>query len=285
IPICWSAHATMTGPDYRIDKAFLDRVKQVVDWAMAENLNVVINCHHYDQLMDPEDPAPLTTHKARLAAIWSQICTLFPVAAYPADRLVFQLLNEPYGRVGTGEWIAIIGNLTTVIWRDNADTQTGRKIIIGTVNEGSVTGLAQLTLPEVYNRSNTLITIHYYEPISFTHQGAEWETGSSAWRQTPWTGTVSDQQLILEHFDYMTAWNAVPERGFEIYIAEFGVYSKYVDPACQQAWTAFIAREAEKRKMSWAYWEYSSGFGAYNPLTNTWREPLLQALVPAEDRT
>jgi endoglucanase len=283
IPIRWSDHASMTAPDYKIDNAFQARVKQVVDWAMAESLNVVIDCHHYDQMMEPADPAPLATHKARLAAIWSQICTLFPAPTYAADRLFFQLLNEPYGRVGSDEWNAIIGDLTAVIWKDNAGTQTGRMIILNTVNEGSVTGLGRLTLPDACNRSNTIITIHYYEPITFTLQGAEWESHSSVWpQQITWTGTLSDQQPILEHFDYMTTWNAAPSRGFEIYIGEFGVYSKYVDLACQKAWTAFIAREAEKRMMSWAYWEYASGFGAFNPKTNTWREPLLQALIPAE---
>ncbi|HEX3048640.1 MAG TPA: glycoside hydrolase family 5 protein [Bacillota bacterium] len=285
IPIRWSAHASLTGPDYRIDKAFVTRVKQVVDWAMAENLNVVINCHHYEPMMDSADPAPLATHKERLAAIWNQICTLFPAPAYTTDRLVFELLNEPVGRVGSDEWAAIIDNLTTVIWRDNADTQIERKIIVGTINWGSITGLESLTLPDVCNRFNTIITIHYYEPFSFTHQGANWVAGSSDWCGTPWTGSASDQQPILEHLESIMSWNAAPERGFEIYIGEFGVYSQYADPACQQAWTAFIAREAEKRKMSWAYWEYAAGFGAYNPQTNIWREPLLQALIPSENRT
>jgi endoglucanase len=50
-------------------------------------------------------------------------------------------------------------------------------------------------------------------------------------------------------------------------MGEFGVYSQYSAPQLQKARTAFIAREAEKRNISWTYWEYSSGFGAYDAET------------------
>jgi endoglucanase len=43
------------------------------------------------------------------------------------------------------------------------------------------------------------------------------------------------------------------------------------------AWTAFVAREAEKRGFSWAYWEFDSGFGAYTG--GRWNE-LHHALIP-----
>jgi endoglucanase len=32
--------------------------------------------------------------------------------------------------------------------------------------------------------------------------------------------------------------------------------------------------------MAWSYWEYSNGFGAYDPVAQQWREPLLHALIP-----
>ncbi len=33
--------------------------------------------------------------------------------------------------------------------------------------------------------------------------------------------------------------------------------------------------------MSWAYWEFASGFGAYDPRADWWRDPLLRALLPS----
>ncbi len=50
--------------------------------------------------------------------------------------------------------------------------------------------------------------------------------------------------------------------------------------ASRARWTAFVSREAERRGMAWAYWEFCSGFGVYDPAAGAWREPLLEALLP-----
>jgi hypothetical protein len=64
-----------------------------------------------------------------------------------------------------------------------------------------------------------------------------------------------------------------------IFLGEFGAYSKG-DMASRARWTAFIAREAEARGISRAYWEFCAGFGVYDPGLKRWNEPLLQALMP-----
>lgn len=69
IPIRWSAHALTSSP-YSIDSTFFSRVDHVVDTALNAGLNVIINIHHYEELMtDPEG------HKERFLALWSQIAT------------------------------------------------------------------------------------------------------------------------------------------------------------------------------------------------------------------
>ena len=37
---------TTDGPEYKIDQAFLDRYAEVVNWALEEDLYVMINLHH-----------------------------------------------------------------------------------------------------------------------------------------------------------------------------------------------------------------------------------------------
>lgn len=283
IPVRWSDHAGDNDP-YTIDAAFMARVKTVVDMALAEELIVVLNTHHYVEMMNDGDAA-LSGHEERLEAIWDQICDTFTLAAYPADDLVFELLNEPNAAVDYPDWNRIVSNLTSLIWTDKG--QTDRKIMIGTANWGGPEGLDALTLPAACNSGNTIITIHWYKPFNFTHQGASWvePAGSAdAWIGTAWTGSTAEQQPLIDLLDSVTTWNSASGRGFEVFMGEFGVYTKYADPAHQQAWTAFIAREAEARDMSWAYWEFDRGFGAYNPVANGWRPALLDALIPVEDR-
>jgi endoglucanase len=281
IPIRWSDHASTTAPDYTIDEEFRLRVQAVVDGAIAAGLKVVINTHHYTEMMD-EPAANLAGHRARLARIWDQIAETFPLSSYPAETLVFELLNEPNGTVGYTQWNQIIAQLTSVIWNDNAETQTGRKIMIGTANWGGPSGLEQLSLPAGCTPDNTIITIHWYEPFHFTHQGAEWVAGSNAWIGTRWTGTAADEAPLLSLLDTVTRWNSERGRRFEIYVGEFGAFGAHALPEDRRAWTAFVAREAEARNMSWGYWEFDQGFGAYDRDAGDWRPEIIEALIPVE---
>jgi endoglucanase len=280
IPVRWSDHAA-TGSPYAITPAFLARVKQVVDWALGAGLKVVLNTHHYNEMFaDPVTALP--GHEARLHAIWSQLCDGFDTTAYPADRLVFELLNEPNGAVGYEEWNGIIADLTTLIWTTKG--QAARRIMIGTANWGGPAGLERLRLPAACDAGNTIITVHWYEPMQFTHQGADWVVGAQDWIGTPWLGTEADQAPLLALLDAVTAWNSEAGRGFEVFMGEFGVYQKYAAAAHRKAWTAFIAREAEQRGMSWAYWEFDQGFGAYDQARQAWRPEIYDALIPVDDR-
>jgi len=287
IPIRWSDHASTEGPDYTIDEDFLLRVTDVVDAAIDAGLKVVINTHHYIEMMD-EPVANLPGHRARLKAIWDQISKAFPVSSYSADTLVFELLNEPNAKtnpargVDYAAWNAMIAELTQVIWTDNETLQDGRKIMVGTANWGGPTGLTNLTLPSACTAANTIITIHWYEPFHFTHQGAEWADGSDAWVGTTWRGTEAEQQPLLSLYQAVENWNNRDGRRFEVFVGEFGVYAKYAGADYRKAWTAFIAREAEKRGWSWAYWEYDQGFGAYDRGNEQWRPEIIDALIPVE---
>ncbi len=279
IPARWSDHALKEAP-YTIDPAFLSRVRDVVDQAMKEGFIVVLNTHHYNEMMyDPR--SALDAHRARLNGIWTQLCSAFPVSEYPADKLVFELLNEPHSSVNYDDWNEMIHELVEIIWTDNAALQNGRKIMIGTANWGGVPGLKKLELPKACTRDTTIITVHYYEPFKFTHQGAEWSDGAKAWIGTTWTGSRSEQAPLVRLLDSIVEWNT---EGFEVYVGEFGAYSKHIKPEYQKAWTAFIAREAEKRQMSWAYWEYFSGFGAWDPKIQQWRPHVIDALIPIADQ-
>ncbi len=135
--------------------------------------------------------------------------------------------------------------------------------------------LKKLTIPA--EESNVIVTVHYYNPFQFTHQGAAWVRGSDAWLGTTWSGMDSERDAVTNEFSQIQQWGLSHNR--PVNIGEFGAYSK-ADMASRVLWTSFVSREAEKRDFSWHYWEFCSGFGIYDPVNKQWRTDLLKALIP-----
>ncbi len=147
-------------------------------------------------------------------------------------------------------------------------------MIVGPVSWNSFRSLPQLKLPE---DKNLIVTVHYYEPMTFTHQGADWAPPKIRdLKDQTWEGTDAQMAELRNALDAAAKWAKENKR--PVFLGEFGAYSK-ADMASRAKWTKAVAREAEARGFSWAYWEFASGFGAYDKDKKEWREPLLKALV------
>src|SRR3546814_13766052 len=102
IPVRWMHRSRETAP-HTIDPAFLDRVEAVVDQALAADLNVILNSHHFDALdKDPAATAPW------LAAVWKQVAARF--AARPEARLWFEISNEPHDKLTNANLLATLAD-------------------------------------------------------------------------------------------------------------------------------------------------------------------------------
>ena len=260
LPVKWSSRADEK-PPYRIDPKFFERVDWCVENALKRDLNLVLNIHHYDEFYDDPD-----AHEARLLALWAQIA---PHYAGRSDKLFFEMLNEPREPVTAARWNAVIPKALAVIRESNPT----RPVIIGPANWNNIDALEDLELPD---DENLIVTVHYYSPFHFTHQGAEWSEGSDKWLGKKWGG-AEDEAAVRADLDKAAAW--AKSHNKPLFLGEFGAYNKAPMPM-RAAWTAFVASEAAKRDMSWAYWEFGAGFGAYDPETKQWREPLKNALLP-----
>ncbi|MGB9787668.1 MAG: glycoside hydrolase family 5 protein [Dictyoglomus turgidum] len=262
IPIRWSAHADLN-PPYTIEKSFFDRVDHVVNEALRNNLFVVINIHHYEEIMQyPEK------HKNRFLALWKQIAEHYK--DYP-NSLIFELLNEPCMNLTSDLWNKYLAEAIKVIRVSNPD----RFIVVGPVNWNSVYALRDLRLPK--DEKNIIVTFHYYNPFYFTHQGAEWVQPSPP-VGVKWWGREDEKAEIDRELDMAVEWS-IRNGKVPLYMGEFGAYSK-ADMDSRVRWTSYVARSAEKRGIAWAYWEFCAGFGAFDPIKNEWRIPLLKALIP-----
>ncbi len=262
IPVRWETAARSSAiPPYTVEASFLARIRQVVDTALKYRLHAIINMHHHDSLFARPD-----LEKTRFLAQWDQIARYF--RDYP-DSLLFEILNEPHGDLTPEKWNLFFAGALAEIRKSNPH----RFVLAGTAEWGGLGGLSALRLPE---DERIILTLHYYNPFQFTHQGAEWSDGSSAWLGTEWQDTEAERETVRSEFRAAAVFSQTHH--IPVHIGEFGAYSK-AGMDSRVRWTTFLARWFEEQGFSWAYWEFSAGFGIYNPSTRLLSTPLVNALL------
>ena len=88
---------------------------------------------------------------------------------------------------------------------------------------------------------------------------------------------VTEKLDVLLQLHKARKWSV--QNRIPLFIGEFGAYNK-ADLASRVKWTAFVRQSMERRRMTWAYWEFGAGFGVYDPEAKAWRTELLEALMP-----
>ena len=265
LPVTWPTRSQST-PPYNINSQFFERVDHIVQTALSLGLTVVLNNHHFDELN--EDP---TAHRDWLLALWEQISVHYK--DYP-DELFFEILNEPHGAFNdnAATWNQLAKEALEIIRKTNPY----RLVVIGPISWNAYDKIPTLDLPE--EDRGIIVTFHYYLPFHFTHQGASWVGGdANSWLGTTWMGSPDERKDINDDFDSAVAWAQQHNR--PLFLGEFGAYNR-ADDNSRYRWTDHIVRAAEKRGISWTYWEFGAGFGVYDREKNEWRELLLKALMP-----
>jgi endoglucanase len=260
IPVKWSGHADAGAP-YTIDAEFFERIDHVIATALEQELNVILNVHHYDEI----HREPLEQQE-RLVGLWRQIAERYRDLP---ENVCFELLNEPSQELSPELWNDMLLDVLGTVRESNPD----RFVIIGPGHWNGVRALSELQLPEDDRR--IIVTFHYYLPFPFTHQGASWVNPRPP-LGVEWNGTDAERREIVEHFDQVAEWAEANER--PILLGEFGAITN-ADSQSRVRWTRFIRDEAEARGFSWAYWQFTSNFGTYDAENDEWDDALREALV------
>lgn len=249
-------------PDYRLPEPWLKTLDWAIDRAQAAGLNVILDLHNYNDVA--EDPAAF---KQRLLAFWKQIGERYEDAP---DSLLFELLNEPNGQLTAALWNVWLPEALAVVRATNPT----RMVVLGPAEWNGFRFLEALALPD--EDRNIIVTVHYYDPHPFTHQGAPWEPETAKLSGLTW-GAPQQEARLAADFDAVQAWSKA--HGRPILLGEFGAYEK-APMESRVRWTAAVARAAEARGWAWAYWQFDSDFIVYDIDKGRWVEPILGALIP-----
>jgi endoglucanase len=255
--------SAMDTVNYTINPNFFTNLDWAVKNALAAGLLVIIDQHEYNSMARN----PLGKRDMFLS-MWQQIADHYK--DYP-NEVLFEVLNEPNGELTSDIWNKLLAEALKIIRKSNPD----RTVILGPISWYQINYLDQLVLPE--NDRNIIVTIHYYSPMQFTHQGASWSPQTKDLSGIKWNGTPEEKKAITDDFEKAKKWSEKHNR--PIFLGEFGAYDKG-DMDSRVRWTSFVSRECEKMGWSWAYWQFDSDFIVYNVPEEHWVEPILHALIP-----
>ena len=265
IPVRWH-NKSMDNPPYTVDPQWMARVEQVVDWALANDLNVILNSHHFDPIYaDPEGTAEWH------GAVWKQIADRF--ADKPQDRLWFELENEPHDRFDNSNLIA---TLTPALEAVRAVNPT-RPVIIGGGDWSGVDSLATLPMPD---DANVYPTFHYYEPFDFTHQGAAW-AGPDIPEPGRKYGTREDRQRLRDDVAKVQAF--IERTGKVPFMGETGAYDKHISTADRAAYHRAVHDAFAPQGVGMCTWAYANTFPFWDRKTGQWLPGMRAAIGLKED--
>lgn len=252
------------GADHKISPAWFETLDWAVKHALDAGLVVILDMHEFQAMgKDPQG------NRERFLAVWRQLAEHYKDSP---DAVLFEILNEPSDKLTPELWNSLLREALTIIRQKNPS----RTVIVGPTSWNNITALPKLELPE--DDRNLIVTVHYYSPFPFTHQGAPWAKLEGK-VGVPWNGTESEQKAIEGDFAKAAAWGKQHNR--PIFLGEFGVYDK-AEMASRVRWTNFVTRHAEKLGWSWAYWQFDGDFIVRDMKNDAWVEPILRALIPGD---
>ena len=252
---------------------FLSHLDAAVDNLLAKGLAVQIDLHpeeNYKQSLKTDNQSV-----DRMVMLWRGLAARY--ANRDPERVFFEIMNEPEVS-DPYRWAGIQARVAAAI-REVAPRQT---IIATGPNYSNIEDLLTLEpLPD----GNVIYNFHFYDPHTFTHQGATWAVPWWSYTHSlPYPATESSMQELLKQvpdaagryqledywlghwdahrirlmIDAAAAWgkaNKVP-----LICNEFGAYRRVTDPASRNAWIHDVRSALEADGIGWAMWDFHGGF-------------------------
>ncbi|MET7702004.1 cellulase family glycosylhydrolase [Streptomyces sp. NPDC005485] len=212
IPVTWTDHQSSTAP-YTIDATWMNRVKQVVDWAQADGLYVVINVHHDSWQWVAKMPTDHDNVLARFKASWTQIASKFRDSP---KTLLFESNNEPqFDNTTDAQGIQYNDELNTAfhtVVRQSGGNNATRLLVLPSLHTNSSQIFLDALSTEMKSLAdpNLVATVHYYGYYPFSVNVA----GGTRFDAT-------SQQDMTDNFNRIRA--TFTSKGIPVYLGEYGL--------------------------------------------------------------
>lgn len=265
LPVTWAQHLS-DGPEYEIDEKWLERVNEIVDWALELDMKVILNVHHDDAFWLIPDEAHKIQSEEILRKVWKQISERFK--DYD-ERLIFETMNEPrvvnakdewQGNKETREVVNYLNFAALEAIRSSGGKNKDRYVMIPTYAASGliIKNLEALRLPE---DDRVMVSVHYY--YGTAHQ-SEFSDAERKW-------SLVDKWNMYRTFRKM--FDLFVSEGYGVVEGEFGWTDRdNMENLCYNA--KYYVDLADKFGIPCLVWDNGSHFGLIdrNNLTELYPE-------------
>lgn len=248
-----------------VQPANLANIAAVLDTVTGLGLNAILDLHPGGEV---------DSDQIRLA--WDLLAPV--IADTPSDHVYPELLNEP--AMEPAAWRRLRDRLADRI-RKVAPAHT---LIWG---PSHVQGIWELDDTGPLDDPNSIVAVHYYTPMGFTHQCENWDDSPLARiNHLPFptdrhsapvealAASLDASDLAFLDGEFKGPWSTAHiDRDFAtlaawaskhrtaVMLGEFGVLNFCVDAASRVRWVHDVRAAAEANGVGWTYWEADQGFG------------------------
>ncbi|ANF96686.1 cellulase family glycosylhydrolase [Paenibacillus bovis] len=275
IPVTWDTHIG-AAPNYTIDPAYLSRVEEVVNWALNENLYVMVNVHHDSWLWISKMETQHDTVLARYNAAWKQIADRFKNTS---NKLMFESVNEPRftdgGTKDEAKQQQLLDELNVSfhkILRASGSQNATRPLVLSTLeaspSQERMTALSN-TMSKL-NDANLIATVHYY---------GYWPFSVNIAGYTKFNEEV--QKDITTTFD--NVYNTFTAKGIPVILGEYGLLgfdknTGVIEQGEKLKFFEFLGYYLKQKKIATMLWDNGQHFSRTN---YTWSDPDLFNVIKA----
>lgn len=279
IPVTWEGHFSETG-EYLIDEAWMNRVQEVINYAIDDQTFVILNMHHErwnSTTHQNKDRASLIMEK-----LWTQIGTRF--ANYD-EHLIFEGMNEPriYEASASIQWggnteaFEVINHLNHVFVntvRSLGGNNRHRHLMITTNGAGTSEAiLSALTIPD---DRYVIVSVHAYSPYDFAHD----KTTVTVWDKNNPSQTNPIDGVFNRLYDKFI------RHDIAVIMGEFASRDKS-NLDSRLAWLEYYMTKASNIGIPCVWWDTGQvqtvsnmTFSIFNRATQTWLFPeIVEALM------
>lgn len=233
IPVTWLGHIG-AAPEYKIEDKWMNRVKEVVQFAHKSRLNVILNIHHdgadsrywLDVKNAAINPSVHDNVIQQFTAVWKQIAETF---SNEGDYLIFEPFNELHdgkwgwgeNRTDNGKQYAFINELNQAFV--NTVRSAGgknRKRYLGIPGYCANIDLtiANMVIPKDPCKNRLMVAVHFYDPYLYTLEAKyrQWERLADDSLRIP----DSDEDTIANELKKL--YDTYITKGMPVYIGEMG---------------------------------------------------------------